>query len=181
MKEKVCVHTSRDIRAIASQLVSMWIEVFRKEKASNGGLKLLRQMTAVDSSKSNNRSFRESSSTGKPPLRHHLVEGDSIKGSHSSFSNINTFKKLNIRQNVKLETVSDLKPDVNNSSISVEIEDEKNYIMSEEEVAAFAAAEAARAAALATAKVCSLSLSVHTIEHKKDGFCICGDSFTSQK
>lgn len=152
VKEKVCVHTSRDIRAIASQLVSMWIEVFRKEKASNGGLKLLRQMTAVDSSKSNNRSLRESSSTGKPPLRHHQVEGDSIKGSHSSFSNANTFKKLNIRQNVKLETVSDLKSDFNNSSISVETEDEKNYIMSEEEVAAFAAAEAARAAALAAAK-----------------------------
>nr|KYP46581.1 Lysine-specific histone demethylase 1 isogeny 1 [Cajanus cajan] len=38
VKEKVCVHTSRDIRAIASQLVNVWLEVFRKEKASNGGL-----------------------------------------------------------------------------------------------------------------------------------------------
>ena len=32
MKEKVCVHTSRDIRAIASQLVSVWVEVFREKK-----------------------------------------------------------------------------------------------------------------------------------------------------
>ncbi|KAJ3682068.1 hypothetical protein LUZ60_014641 [Juncus effusus] len=34
VKEKVCMHTSRDIRAIASQLVKVWIEVFRREKAS---------------------------------------------------------------------------------------------------------------------------------------------------
>lgn len=51
IKEKVCVHTSRDIRAIASQLVSMWIEVFRKEKAANGRLKLLRQTAASEQSK----------------------------------------------------------------------------------------------------------------------------------
>ncbi|XP_056683808.1 lysine-specific histone demethylase 1 homolog 3-like [Spinacia oleracea] len=44
VKEKVCVHTSRGIRSIASQLVNMWIEVFRKEKTTNGGLKLLRHM-----------------------------------------------------------------------------------------------------------------------------------------
>ncbi|KAK8357364.1 hypothetical protein V6Z12_A05G414500 [Gossypium hirsutum] len=35
VKEKICVHTSRDIRAIASQLVSVWLEVFRKAKASS--------------------------------------------------------------------------------------------------------------------------------------------------
>ncbi|XP_020572869.1 lysine-specific histone demethylase 1 homolog 3 [Phalaenopsis equestris] len=51
IKEKVCVHTSRDIRAIASQLVSMWIEVFRKEKAANGRLKLLRQTAVSEQSK----------------------------------------------------------------------------------------------------------------------------------
>ncbi|VAI63439.1 unnamed protein product [Triticum turgidum subsp. durum] len=51
VKEKVCVHTSRDIRAIARQLVSMWIEVFRKEKASNGALKMLRRLPSVESSK----------------------------------------------------------------------------------------------------------------------------------
>ncbi|CAI9757961.1 unnamed protein product [Fraxinus pennsylvanica] len=63
VKEKVCVHTSRDIRAIASQLVSVWVEIFRKEKASNGGLRLLRQPNTLDSSKS-----KSSVVSGKPPL-----------------------------------------------------------------------------------------------------------------
>ncbi|XP_039064295.1 lysine-specific histone demethylase 1 homolog 3-like isoform X2 [Hibiscus syriacus] len=35
VKEKICVHTSRDIRAIANQLVNVWLEVFRKAKASS--------------------------------------------------------------------------------------------------------------------------------------------------
>lgn len=42
MKEKVCAHTSRDIRAIASQLVNVWLELYRKEK-SNIGMKSLKQ------------------------------------------------------------------------------------------------------------------------------------------
>lgn len=33
VKEKVWMHTSRDIRGIAGQLVKLWIEVFRREKA----------------------------------------------------------------------------------------------------------------------------------------------------
>lgn len=33
MKEKVWMHTSRDIRSVAGQLVKLWIEVFRREKA----------------------------------------------------------------------------------------------------------------------------------------------------
>ncbi|KAK6115262.1 hypothetical protein DH2020_007531 [Rehmannia glutinosa] len=63
VKEKVCVHTSRDIRAIASQLVSVWVELFRKEKASKGGRKLLRQSTTLDSKSKSPQVF------GKPPLR----------------------------------------------------------------------------------------------------------------
>ncbi|CAH2078896.1 unnamed protein product, partial [Thlaspi arvense] len=42
VKEKVCAHTSRDIRAIASQLVNVWLELYRKEKA-NSEMKSLRQ------------------------------------------------------------------------------------------------------------------------------------------
>ncbi|KAG8084065.1 hypothetical protein GUJ93_ZPchr0010g7436 [Zizania palustris] len=49
VKEKVCVHTSRDIRAIARQLVSVWVEVFCKEKASNGRLKSLHWMPSTES------------------------------------------------------------------------------------------------------------------------------------
>lgn len=44
MKEKVCVHTSRDIRAVAGQLVKLWIEVFRREKAQ-GTAKTVKKST----------------------------------------------------------------------------------------------------------------------------------------
>jgi hypothetical protein len=52
VKEKVCMHTSQDIRGIGRQLVSVWIEVFREEKANNGGLKLLHRIPLIESSKS---------------------------------------------------------------------------------------------------------------------------------
>jgi lysine-specific histone demethylase 1 len=44
VKEKVCVHTSRDIRAVAGQLVKLWIEVFRREKAQ-GTAKTVKKST----------------------------------------------------------------------------------------------------------------------------------------
>ncbi|KAJ4964805.1 hypothetical protein NE237_016654 [Protea cynaroides] len=162
VKEKVCMHTSRDIRAVASQLVSMWIEVFRKEKAANGGLKLLRQATSLDSSKA--KSSKDSSS-GKPPLRNThgtpdnrgAMEVPSAGGSLSP-SNVNSKnnKKVNYKPS-KLETVTDSKSEVSSRSEGVvqgldsKVED-SSVNMSEEEAAAFVAAEAARAAALAAAK-----------------------------
>ncbi|XP_042507973.1 lysine-specific histone demethylase 1 homolog 3-like isoform X2 [Macadamia integrifolia] len=162
VKEKVCVHTSRDIRAVASQLVSLWIEVFRKEKAANGGLKLLRQATALDSSKA--KSSKDSSS-GKPPLCNThgtaddrgAIEVPSSGGSHS-LSNVNSKnnKKMNCKPS-KLETVTDSKSEVSSRSEGVVQRldpkvGESCVAMSEEEAAAFAAAEAARAAALEAAK-----------------------------
>ncbi|KAK9271142.1 hypothetical protein L1049_026731 [Liquidambar formosana] len=160
VKEKVCVHTSRDIRAIASQLVSVWIEIFRKEKASNGGLKLLRQATAMDSSRSKS---LKGLSSGKPPLRTHhgaldskgSLQVPSSAGSHLP-SNTN-MKKVNGKP-VKLETMTDSRSDINSSRSEGSIGrmdtrgDEDNVAMSEEEQAALAAAEAARAAALAAAE-----------------------------
>ncbi|KAL1194702.1 Lysine-specific histone demethylase 1-like protein [Cardamine amara subsp. amara] len=50
VKEKVCAHTSRDIRAIASQLVNVWLELYRKEKA-NSGMKSLRQTNTANISR----------------------------------------------------------------------------------------------------------------------------------
>lgn len=50
MKEKVCAHTSRDIRAIASQLVNVWLELYRKEKA-NSGMKSLKQTNSTNTSR----------------------------------------------------------------------------------------------------------------------------------
>lgn len=133
MKEKVCVHTSRDIRAIASQLVSVWVELFRKEKALKGGRKLLRQSTTIDSK------TKSSHVSGKPPLC-----------THSSNTSI---------KNVGDEPVqkSDVQP-----SNAMEDEDHE-VLMSEEEKAAFAAAEAARAAAIAAAKVYLFSFLVHIL------------------
>ncbi|KAJ4963766.1 hypothetical protein NE237_023705 [Protea cynaroides] len=161
VKEKVCVHTSRDIRAVASQLVSMWIEVFRKEKAANGGLKLLRQATAMDLLK--HKSLKDSSS-GKPPLRTTLGTPDKgamqvpLSGGSHSPSNVNSKndKKLS-RKPSKLETGTDSKSEASSRSEGVEQGldlkvDDNSVAMSEEESAAFAAAEAARVAALAAAK-----------------------------
>lgn len=144
VKEKVCVHTSRDIRAIASQLVNVWVEIFRKEKASNGGLKLLRQSSAVETSKS--KSYLAS---GKPPLRTH----------HAAIENkANTMKKVNAKH-VKLETrtssKSEVKPSKSQGSVGKQDskgEEDTDFAMSEEEQVAFAAAEAARAAARAAAE-----------------------------
>ncbi|XP_075082216.1 lysine-specific histone demethylase 1 homolog 3 isoform X1 [Nicotiana tabacum] len=131
VKEKVCVHTSRDIRAIASQLVNVWIEIFRKEKAANGGLKLLRQSTAADTSKS-----KHTGASGKPPIR-----------------NANN-KKLNVKL-ATLETIPDVEPSTSQASVGRQndtTEERQDFPMSEDEKAAFAAAEAARVAALAAAE-----------------------------
>ncbi|XP_044511651.1 lysine-specific histone demethylase 1 homolog 3-like [Mangifera indica] len=129
VKEKVCVHTSRDIRAIASQLVNVWLEVFRKGKNSSVGVKFSRQSNAVDPFK---RKSLKDPASGKPPLHsnHSGLEHKGSAGSHLiSGANMR-------RENDRLDT---------------EVED-RNFAMSEEEQAAFAAAEAARAAAEAAAR-----------------------------
>lgn len=125
VKEKVCVHTSRDIRAIASQLVSVWVEIFKKEKASNGGLKLLKQ----------------SSASGKPPLRAHHT---AVKGGGNPLSN-------NRKGNPAAVTKPENKPSSSQGSAGRDNCNE-DFPMSEEEQAAFDAAEAARAAAIAAAE-----------------------------
>ncbi|KAK1422263.1 hypothetical protein QVD17_25253 [Tagetes erecta] len=140
VKEKVCVHTSRDIRAIASQLVSVWVEIFRKEKASNGGLKLLRQSSAADASKS-----KSHLASGKPPLRAHHASSDNkaVKGVPVN------------AHNRKAVTKPENKPFNSQGSAGKQNcteEDNKDVPLSEEEQAAIDAAEAARAAALAAAE-----------------------------
>ncbi|XP_074279361.1 lysine-specific histone demethylase 1 homolog 3 [Silene latifolia] len=138
VKEKVCVHTSRDIRSIASQLVTMWIEVFRKEKATNGGLKLLRHMTNADSSKAK----AKDQSSRKPPKRaQHCATGNNVNLSH---------KKLTGKQ-VKLETHSSIS-NASKAGLESKSEEPVDVPLSEEEQAAIAAAEAAHAAALAAIK-----------------------------
>ncbi|KAH6796289.1 hypothetical protein C2S51_037275 [Perilla frutescens var. frutescens] len=146
VKEKVCVHTSRDIRAVASQLVSVWVELFRKEKASKG-LKLLRQST-LDSK---NKSLVVS---GKPPLRIH----------HQLPSSINTKKLIDepVQPGTRINPKSEVQlSNSNSSSRNVMEEEDRDVLMSEEEKAAFAAAEAARASAIAAAKAYAASGAKH--------------------
>ncbi|XP_074344200.1 lysine-specific histone demethylase 1 homolog 3-like isoform X2 [Apium graveolens] len=143
VKEKVCLHTSRDIRAVASQLVNVWIEVFRKQKASNGGLKLLRQSSVLEPSKGKYNLY-----SGNPPAPHGAPPSHNKKG-------INSVKMEN-----RTETKSNIK--VLNSQGSTggygtNMEEEKQYVPSEEEKAILAAEEAARAAEIAAAKAYELS------------------------
>ncbi|KAK2978618.1 hypothetical protein RJ640_020928 [Escallonia rubra] len=149
VKEKVCVHTSRDIRAIASQLVSVWIEIFRKEKASNSRLKLLRQSSGADSFRN-----KYNLASGKPPLRMHHAAVDRGSSKVSALSRTNlplnaNNQKVNLKP-AKLEMKTDPKPSQSQGSAGREDSREgevKEFAMSEEEQVAFAAAEAARAAA----------------------------------
>ncbi|CAI8600081.1 unnamed protein product [Vicia faba] len=132
VKEKVCVHTSRDIRAIASQLVSVWLEVFRKEKASSGGRKLSRQANTVDISK--RKSINDPASAS---IAH-------MKKSHGKQGNQQAANDLR-------RDVSSSKSQGSTGKIDTEMKD-THCAMSEEKKAAIAAAEAARAKALAAAK-----------------------------
>ncbi|CAA0821969.1 Lysine-specific histone demethylase 1 homolog 3 [Striga hermonthica] len=135
VKQKVCVHTSRDIRAIAFQLVRVWVELFRKEKASKGGLKLLRQSNSLDSKS------KSSLVSGKPPLGNvesKVKSKASASAGHQLHSSTST-KKMEPAINKKTE------------------EDSHDVPMSEEEKTAFAAAEAARASAIAAAKALASS------------------------
>ncbi|KAK2660660.1 hypothetical protein Ddye_007193 [Dipteronia dyeriana] len=136
VKEKVCVHTSRDIRAIASQLVSVWLEVFRKEKTSSSGLKSSRPSTGVDYSK---RKPLKDPAYGKPPLHSYGgLENKGAAGSH--LPSVVNIKKENGKP-VKLETMS------HSFMGRLDKAEDHNFAMSEEEKVAFAAAEAARVAA----------------------------------
>lgn len=150
------MHTSRDIRAIASQLVNVWIEVFRKEKAANRGLKLLRQTTSSESSK-----VRARDLSGKPTVHNNIESSDSRGNPHAcpaesqSPSKVN-HKKTNSRA-PSLERLMDSKCCAISSHSESEIQGviaEVNCVrMSDEEAAAIAAAEAARVAACAAAEV----------------------------
>ncbi|OEL32604.1 Lysine-specific histone demethylase 1-like protein 3 [Dichanthelium oligosanthes] len=158
VKDNVCVHTSRDIRAIARQLVSVWVEVLRKEKASNGGLKLLRRIPSIELSKTKSKDLQ----SGKPTLRvpNETLDNNKVASQRqrarfaSSHSPPKTNKKFENKE-TKLETATATRSDGNSLSQKqhdIEPKVEHGIPMSEEEAAAFAAAEAARAAAIAAAQ-----------------------------
>ncbi|KAF7092217.1 hypothetical protein CFC21_094724 [Triticum aestivum] len=151
VKEKVCVHTSRDIRAIARQLVSMWIEVFRKEKGSNGALKMLRRLPSVESSKTRSKDLHSGMRTSHVPNEAGAQRVRSA-GSHSPHRTGKKPDKI-----VKLSSIMATKSDGSSLRSQKQHHDpepkgDQGMVMSEEEAAVFAAAEAARVAAIAAAQ-----------------------------
>ncbi|XP_042389302.1 lysine-specific histone demethylase 1 homolog 3-like isoform X1 [Zingiber officinale] len=154
IKEKVCVHTSRDIRSVASQLVKMWVEVFRKEKAVNG-LKLLRQATGLELSKVRSKDgkshLRASTETSETRCN---LQVRSSSGSHSPSKANN--RKTEVAA-TKLESSMSLKSDVKSLHFQRMAAAKNSLVISEEEAATFAAIESARAAALKAAKAYATS------------------------
>jgi len=77
VKEKVWMHTSRDIRGVAGQLVKLWIEVFRREKAQ-GMIKSVKKLSGNSLNATSGSQklkvkdpLKSSMGTGKPtPLTH---------------------------------------------------------------------------------------------------------------
>lgn len=140
--------------------MSVWVELFRKEKASKG-LKLLRQSTLDSKSKS-------PAVSGKPPLRTHHVES---KGAGFQFpSGISTKTLIDepVQPGTRINPKSEAQlSNSNGSSRNITEEEDCEVLMSEEEKAAFAAAEAARAAAIAAAKVCFLFFPQHLLSYHK--------------
>ncbi|KAF3790826.1 Lysine-specific histone demethylase 1-like protein 3 [Nymphaea thermarum] len=147
VKEKVVLHSSRDIRAVAGQLVNMWIEVFRREKSAHGWPKFSKQTSASDQPKNKDLITKKSmvkAKTDAPEMQGNLV----VPSSTGSYSPAHGSNKKVESKLVKLESRAE------NSSTNMECRDLQDHdaVMSEEEAAAFAAAEAARAAALAAAE-----------------------------
>ncbi|XWS20999.1 hypothetical protein CRYUN_Cryun30bG0017100 [Craigia yunnanensis] len=121
VKEKVCVHTSRDIRAIASQLVNVWLEVFRKAKAS-----------------SKRKSLKDPAS-GKPPLRSHHGLFENKRSLQESFSPGNQYP-FSVKEN-------DKSVDMEVEAINLGMSEEEQAAFAAEAAARAAAKEAAEALA----------------------------------
>ncbi|XP_072962799.1 lysine-specific histone demethylase 1 homolog 3 [Typha angustifolia] len=172
VKEKVCMHTSRDIRAIASQLVSMWIEVLRKEKASNGGLKLLKHVPVSQSTKIKTKDLLPAKIPSRMSSEISDCKGTTqIPKSAGSHSPSRTNNKKSDSRTTKLEALTDTKSEASSvrsqrTTQGLESEVDHNTDMSGEEAAAYAAAEAARAAAIALAEAYASSEAEVTASHE---------------
>ncbi|XP_022772687.1 lysine-specific histone demethylase 1 homolog 3-like isoform X2 [Durio zibethinus] len=136
VKEKVCVHTSRDIRAIASQLVNVWLEVFRKAKAS-----------------SKRKSLKDPAS-GKPPL--HSLHGafENKRSLHDPFSAGNQYP-FNVKEHGK-------SIDMEVEAVNLGMSEEEQAAFAAE-AAARAAAKAAAEALASTEANCNKLLQLPKI------------------
>lgn len=147
MKEKVWVHTSRDIRAIAGQLVKMWIELYNKEKATFGTPKLRKkQHRDTGSTKTEQQDMKRLSSSSA----NNTVDASAVSETKLVFANVGiplsqSKEEVVVRKVTHLEAGSQLG--------RAEDAEVKERSLSEMEAAALAAAEAAQAAARAAAEV----------------------------
>ncbi|KAH9322201.1 hypothetical protein KI387_016840 [Taxus chinensis] len=160
VKQKVINHTSRDIRAVANQLVNTWVELFRKEKA-NGGFKLLKQsdglakmsgLSDVVKTKYKEESSGRLSNLAANGYKGIAVEMTSAKDHSTSGLNI----KISEMQFVSVDAISEQKKESNfvaaQNCDKGQVDKPDDGALSEYEAAAIAAAEAARAAAIAAAE-----------------------------
>ncbi|XP_022759701.1 lysine-specific histone demethylase 1 homolog 3-like isoform X2 [Durio zibethinus] len=134
VKEKVCLHTSRDIRAIASQLVNVWLEVFRKAKAS-----------------SKRKSLKDPAS-GKPPLCVHHVAFENKQSLQDPFSAGSQYP-FNVKENGK-------SMEMEVEAVAMSEEEQAAFAA---EVAARAAAKAAAEALASTEANCNKLLQLPKI------------------
>jgi hypothetical protein len=151
VKEKVCVHTSRDIRAVAGQLVKLWIEVFRKEKATHGLIKPTKKPassspnatvgTAKASSRDNQKTPTIGDSKTWPSTHLASPSSDSLSAGQSKVSGGDEPRNEESQAN-------NHSPAVEACGRGLDVE-----VLSDVELVAIAAAEAAQAAAEAYASV----------------------------
>ncbi|CAK9230419.1 unnamed protein product [Sphagnum jensenii] len=151
VKEKVCVHTSRDIRAVAGQLVKLWIEVFRKEKATHGLIKPAKKPassspnatvgTAKASSKDSQKTPTIGDSKTWPCTHLASPSSDSLSAGQSKVSGGDEPRNEESQAN-------NHSPAVEACGRGLDVE-----VLSDVELVAIAAAEAAQAAAEAYASV----------------------------
>lgn len=142
VKEKVVVHTSRDIRAVASQLVTLWVETFRKEKAARGIAKPLWQSPCRSK-----RNIMVSKVKAKDKVSRADISANVCR--HQASEKESTSQGCSYMESIAAEV--ERKDSIAICSYTAHQEQVFNPI-SDSEAAALAAAEAAQAAANAAAK-----------------------------
>eukprot|EP00250_Pteridium_aquilinum_P007360 c17097_g1_i1 orf=102-4427(+) len=141
VKEKVVVHTSRDIRAVASQLVKLWVETFRKEKAVRGIAKPLRQSPS---------GFKSTVRMSKVKAKNIKLATLCVDSKDKEWSPVR--HQASVRDNMESVAVEVERKDSTAICSHTGHREQVFNPISDSEAAALAAAEAAQAAADAAAK-----------------------------
>ena len=150
------MHTSRDIRAVASQLVKLWVETFRKEKAAgvltkplhqSSGFKAARKMAKMKAglkleTEARDRTLTPAGSSGAPG--HPIAEKENFQLGSNAPDSADTEKKDSV-------------------TVCSDISQREHVPISDSEAAALAAAEAAQAAADAAVKVRIISPFIYSL------------------